>query len=183
MLKQITINLNFLYILFIGLTTCKQTTTNNGYLLSFTDTVTNKHGYKNQNGDIVVPAGKYLMCFTDTFRTYAVVAKPSSGFLAIDRKETVLYEVYPFDNGPDMPADGLFRILVNKKIGYADSATGKIMIQPQFDCAWPFENGVTKVSMNCQTQIEGEHCTWLSDNWYYINKAGKKVANPKKVNE
>jgi hypothetical protein len=63
------------------------------------------------------------------------------------------------------------------KIGYADAATGKIVIRPQFACAWPFEHGVAKVSLNCQTRSDGEHATWISDDWFYINKAGARV-NP-----
>jgi len=82
-----------------------------GNLVSFTDTITDESGYKNQNGDIVIPSGKYIGCFTDTFRTYAIVVKPNSGFVAIDWQEKILYEVFPFDNGPDEPSDGLFRIL------------------------------------------------------------------------
>jgi hypothetical protein len=43
-------------------------------LISFADTVTNESGYKDLAGDIVIPLGKYSICFTDTFRTYAIVA-------------------------------------------------------------------------------------------------------------
>lgn len=173
------------YVIFFlsGLVSCGPAIKNSDYLLSFTDTVTSKQGYKNQNGDIIITAGKYSYCFTDTFTIYAIVAKQGSGFLAIDRKENVLYEVFPFDNGPDMPADGLFRILVDKKIGYADLVTGKIIIQPKFDCAQPFENGVAMVSTNCKTQIEGGHSTWLSDAWYYVDKTGKKVDQPREPKE
>jgi hypothetical protein len=75
-------------------------------------------------------------------------------------------------------ADGLFRIIINNKIGYADSGTGKIVIKPQFACAWPFENGRAKVSANCKTQSYGEHSTWFSDKWFYIDKKGRKVKAP-----
>jgi hypothetical protein len=148
------------------------------YLISFNDTIKDQWGYKNQNGEIVIPSGKYLRCFTDTFKTYAIVVKPNSGFIAIDRQEKNLYEVFPFDNGPDEPSEGLFRIMLDKKIGYADSATGKVVIMPQFDCAWPFENGVAEVSTDCKTQPDGEHSIWVSDNWFYIDKTGKKVEKP-----
>ncbi|HWK06852.1 MAG TPA: WG repeat-containing protein [Puia sp.] len=147
-------------------------------LISFADTVTNESGYKDLAGDIVIPLGKYSFCFTDTFRTYAIVAVPQKGFVAIDRQEKILYEVFPFDNGPDYPSDGLFRIIIKNKIGYADASTGKIVINPQFACAWPFEHRVAKVSIDCKKQSAGEHYTWLSNSWYYINKAGKKVTPP-----
>ena len=92
-----------------------------------------------------------------------------------------MYEIYPFDNGPDNTSDGLFRILKNKKIGFADSTTGKIVIMPTFDCAWPFENGIAQVSTDCKSESDGEHSMWLSKKWYYIDKAGRKVAKPKQI--
>ena len=135
-------------------------------------------GYINEKGDTVIPAGKYLMCFTDTFRTYAIVAD-TSGIIGIDRQENILYQVYQYDNGPDYPAEGFFRIIDNDKIGYADLVTGKIIIAPQFKCASPFEDGVAEVSTDCKKIPIGEYFTWESDHWYYIDKKGNKVAPPK----
>jgi hypothetical protein len=170
-------------LLLIGLYTANnvsgQTTADKDVLISFVDTVKDEYGYKNLKGDTIIPLGKYSICFTDTFNTYAIVTIPHKGFVAIDRQENILYYVFPFDNGPDYVSDGLFRILIDGKIGYADSATGKIIIKPQFDCAWPFENGIAKVSTDCKTKSDGEHSTWLSDSWFYIDKTGKKVNPPK----
>jgi hypothetical protein len=87
--------------------------------------------------------------------------------------------VSPFDNGPDYASDGLFRITKNNKIGYADEVTGKVVIKPQFGCAFPFEKGVAKVGMNCTTYaFDEEHHTWTTDHWLYIDKKGKKVKEP-----
>ncbi len=156
---------------------------NKDYLISFTDTITNECGYKNSKGNIVIALGKYEKCLTDTLKTYAIVVKPTIGFVAIDRKGTILYEVFPFDNGPDNPFDGLFRIIENGKIGYADLITGKVVIKPQFDCAWPFENGLAEVSNDCTTQLDGEHSVWQSDQWYFIDKTGRRVGKPNTANE
>ena len=182
MTRQITSNILILWLLLGGLASCRPIVKNNGYLISFTDTITDESGYKNQNGDIAIPFGKYERCFTDTFKTYAIVVKPNGGFIAIDRQEKVLYGIFSFDNGPDYTSEGLFRILENNKIGYADSITGKVVIKPQFDCAWPFENGVAEVSTDCKAQPDGEHSIWVSDNWFYIDKTGKKVEKPKTTN-
>ena len=122
------INIIVLSLLFNSLTSCRPAIKKNNYLVCFTDTISDEYGYKNQNGDTVIPARKYLRCFTDTFKTYAIVVKPNSGFIAIDRKETVLYEVFSVDNGPDEPSEGLFRIIVDNKIGYADLKTGKLSL-------------------------------------------------------
>lgn len=183
MRRQQTANIIVLLFLFSGLTSCGQTIKHNDYVVLFADTIKDEYGYKTLTGDTIVPLGKYTICFTDTFRSYAIVSKPSYGFVAIDRQENVLYKVFPYDNGPDYTSDGLFRILENNKIGFADSTTGKIVIEPNFDCAFPFENGVAKVSIDCKTQSDGEHNTWLSDNWYYIDKTGKKVDKPKTIKE
>jgi hypothetical protein len=147
-------------------------------LILFRDTVTNEYGYKTLKGEIIIPSGKYLACFTDTFRTYAIVFTSRKLFIAIDRHEQELYGIFRFDNGPDYTSEGLFRIVVGRKMGYADSATGKIVIKPQFACAWPFEQGVAKVSNDCRRQRHGEHSVWLSNSWYYIDKKGRRVKPP-----
>ena len=167
-----------LLLFLIAVTSCQHAVKENDYLISFNDTVKDGCGYKNRKGDIVIPIGKYERCFTDTFKSYAIVALPKIGIVAIDRHQNVLYAVFPFDNGPDNASEGLFRIMANKKIGYADVATGAVVIQPQFDCAFTFENGSAKVSADCKTQSNGEHQTWLSDHWYYIDKKGQKTDKP-----
>lgn len=93
-------------------------------------------------------------------------------WVVVDEQKTVLYDVFPFDNGPDTPSDGLYRIVKDGKIGYADAATNAIVIAPQYDCAYPFENGKAKVSTNCQTTKDGDHSVWTSDAWLLIDKKG-----------
>jgi hypothetical protein len=127
--------------------------------VSYIDSVNDGYGYKNLYGDIIIPAGKYSFCFTDTFRTYAIVSLPPKGFVAIDRKENILYNVFPFDNGPDYVEDGFFRIVKDGKIGYADAETGKIVIQAQFACAWPFEKGLMEFHSWCTMNLIVTHHT------------------------
>ena len=94
-------------------------------------------------------------------------------WVIMDSKKTTLYEVFIYDNGPDYASEGLIRVVKNGKIGYADAKTFAIVITPQFDCAFPFENGKAKVSNKCKTIKEGEHSTWTSDEWQYVDKKGK----------
>ena len=149
------------------------------YLLPFIDKTKNKCGYINQNGDTVIRADNYRFCFTDTFKTYAIVLDSNSHFVGIDRRQNILYTVFPFDNGPDYAVDGLFRIIINNKIGYADDLSGKVIIKPQFDCADPFENGIAGVGMDCTKYFnDPEHWTWTSKNWFYIDKKGRKIKPP-----
>ncbi len=162
-------------LLTIPLTSYEQTNKESNILISFVDTTKDLYGYKNLKGDTIIPLGKYSICYTDPFRTYAIVLIPHKGFVGIDRQENILYEVFTFDNGPDETSDGLFRIITNNKIGYVNSSSGKIAISPKYACAWPFENGIAKVSFDSQIRTDGEHKIWLSHSWYYINKTGKKV--------
>jgi len=165
----------FIVILVISLKTVGQPQRDKGVLILVFDSATGTYGYRNEAGKIVIPLGKYSVCYTDTFRNYAIVLKSGKGFVGIDRQDRVLYSVFIFDNGPDESSDGLFRIRAAGKIGYADTATGEIVIRPQFACAWPFEKGIAKVALECQTRSDGEHSTWISDHWFFINKDGIRV--------
>jgi hypothetical protein len=167
--------IGLLLFIILGQIAFGQTSNSKDYLVRLADSIKDEYGYKNLNGDTIIPLGKYGICFTDTFKTYAFVLKPYVGVVAIDRQEKVLYHPFPYDNGPDNASDGLFRIIKNSKIGYADALTGKVIIKTQFDCAWPFINGIAKVSKDCTERSDGEHKTWITDNWYYINKSGKRV--------
>ena len=132
-------------------------------------------GYLNSKGDTIVPIGKYFYCYTDTIRNFGMVIEKGTGkILGIDQKATELFEVFRFDNGPDYVKSGLFRIIKNGKIGYANP-NGKIIIEPRFDCAFPFIGDFAKVSDNCETEKVGEHSMWKSDYWYKITKEGKRA--------
>jgi hypothetical protein len=163
--------MKYLTIILLVLTGCRNS---NNYYVKITDSKTNKQGYVNAKGDTVIALGNYAECFTDTFRNYAIVSKCGEGFIGIDRSERVLFHVYPFDNGPDYPSDGLFRIIENGKIGYAD-LQGNIVIKPQFGCAFPFESGHAKAALTCSTQMDGEYSVWNSDHWFYIGKFGARL--------
>lgn len=82
------------------------------------------------------------------------------------------YSIYQFDNGDDYFCEGLQRI-VNKdgKIGFADSL-GNVAIEPRFAFAFPFEDGYAKVTDEGKSEPVGEHRTWVSDSWYYIDHGG-----------
>ncbi len=94
-------------------------------------------------------------------------------WVIMDSKKTVLYDVFIYDNGPDYAAEGLIRVVKNGKIGYADAKTFVLVIEPQFDCAFPFENGKAKVSNQCKSVKVGEYSEWQSDNWKFVDKKGK----------
>lgn len=135
------------------------------------DQVGVESGYMNLKGDTIIPFGKYYYCYTDTLKNFAIVLKNKGQLIGIDRNGNELFEVFWFDNGPDNITEGLFRIKKNGKIGYSDT-NGKIVIEPQFDCAFPFENGKAKVSNDCKTISDTEHSKWISEKWKYIGRNG-----------
>lgn len=138
------------------------------------DEKTSMYVYFDQHGNKIL--GDYYAAYTDTITDFGIVADP--GFVLIDRNGKHIYKIFSFDNGPDYTSEGLYRITENGKIGYVDSLTSKIKIRPQFDCAFPFENGKAKVSFKCKrvSAFPGdEHSTWESEEWFYINKDGKLV--------
>ena len=132
-------------------------------------------GYLNSNGDTIIPIEKYYYCYTDTIRNFGIVIENKTGkLLGIDQNGTELYEVFKYDSGPDYLESGLFRIIKNGKIGYANS-NGKIIIEPRFDCAYPFNGDYALVSDNCEMIKEGENFIWKSEKWYQITTDGKRV--------
>jgi hypothetical protein len=129
-------------------------------------------GYINPQGDTVVAVGKYGLCWTDTIRTFGIVFDQE--FIAIDAYGRLLYEVYPYDNGPDWPEEGLFRILRNGKIGYADEE-GFIRIEPRFACAEQFSGGRARVALDCELIPDGEYTRMESEEWFFIDREGEVV--------
>jgi hypothetical protein len=100
-------------------------------------------------------------------------------WVIMDSREKVLYDVFIYDNGPDYSSDGLIRVVKNGKIGYANAKTYAIVINPMFDCAYPFEDGKAKVSTKCRTVKDGEYSIWESEKWQYVDKKGKFVKKKK----
>ena len=171
--------MKYLILFLIAFTACTdaiQTPTNSSSdepWILVEDENTGLASYQTKDGKITIPADTYAKCLTDTFQNYAIVmTKNDYKWVVINRSQKIQYEVFSFDNGPDYPSDGLFRILKNSKIGYASATDYSIVISPQFDCAFPFENGKAKVSKNCKTIKDGEHQTWESDDWKFVDKKG-----------
>lgn len=167
---KIILPIVFLYNLFLF-------SENNGYLyLKYVENI-NSYGYVDYNGNLVIPFGKYAMCFTDTLKTYAIVYKENEGLVAIDKEENILFHVYEIDNGPDYPSEGYFRIVKNNLVGFAHES-GKILVEPQFDSALPFSGGYAAVCRGCMTVPDGEYKRRINGKWGFINREGAIVIQP-----
>lgn len=151
-------------------TGCAQSDTN----LYLKENNENEQGYVNSKGEIIIPYGKYSRCFTDTIKYFGIVADNEKGLIGIDKKGKFLFEVFKYDNGPDYISEGMFRFLKDGKIGYANEK-GEIVIEAKYNCAWPFDNGKAKVSLECFDVKMEEHTIWESDAWFYIDKKGNVV--------
>ncbi len=100
-----------------------------------------------------------------------------TGFVASDVGGRPLFVVYPFDNGPDPPAEGLFRIVGDGRIGYADTL-GRVVVPPRFGGAEPFREGRAAVCPRCREVREDEHRRWSGGRWGFIDRAGRMVIPP-----
>jgi hypothetical protein len=132
--------------------------------------------YVSVAGDTVIPFGRYALCATERFDQVALVLPPGGQWVGIDRQERVLFRPFIFDNGPDYPAEGVLRV-VNAAglIGYADTATGRVVLPPQYEAAFPFEHGRARVGRRCRVVADGEHSRWDCAAWQSIDHQGRPV--------
>lgn len=138
------------------------------------DEVTELPFYKNVDGDTVIPVGVYINAITDKFIDFMVVVDSNAQAFAIDRNLDTMYQVYWYDNGPDYIEDGLFRMVENGKIGYAN-AKGEIVLRPMYACAGPFQNGFAQVAYECERYPEGEFTAEKSNEWFLIDHEGNET--------
>lgn len=133
-------------------------------------------GFVDSNNNIVIPVGKYQYIYTSEFDKIAFVSiKGKSGVFAIDRSENILFQVFIIDNGPDQVSNGLFRIVENGKIGFANMQ-GQIIIQPIYLFAFPFQkNGFAIFNEGATLVKEGEYHRYVGGKWGAINLKGEVV--------
>jgi WG containing repeat len=171
-------NLTFLLIITLFLAiSCNESNSQDNYLVKISeedDEIGETFGYANLDGEVIIALDKYYYCYTDTFVNYAIVMDYEYKCIAIDRDENVLYDVFMFDNGPDYIEEGLFRIVKDGKMGFANE-DGEIVIKPEYDFAFPFEDGEAKVTFEAELIEEFEMTRVESDSWFFIDKEGNKI--------
>lgn len=134
--------------------------------------------YVNEQGDTVVPYGRYNYCVSDSIAPVGfVLEKGVNGITCINTEGQVMCYAFVVDNlTPDYLSEGYFRI-VNEEglIGFADSL-GNIVVPPQFKFAYPFDKGKAKVTYTgSKSDPNDEHWEWVSDDWFYIDYQGRAV--------
>lgn len=116
--------------------------------------------------------------YPDSSKIRSVEYADGHGFLALDEEGKTLFAIFPFDNGPDGPSEGLFRITEDGKLGYADEM-GNVVVEPQFDAALPFSGGLAAVCSGCIETAVGEHGIWEGGKWGFIDRSGRTVIPPR----
>ncbi|MBS3919443.1 MAG: WG repeat-containing protein [Deltaproteobacteria bacterium] len=79
-----------------------------------------------------------------------------------------------FDGGADYFEEGLARTISSGKFGYMDEKLA-VVIKPEYDFAFPFENGVAVVCNGCRPVSEGEHHLLTGGKWGAIDRSGAVV--------
>lgn len=137
-------------------------------------------GFADANGNIIIPAGKYADIFTTEFDKIAFVAiKGKKGVYAIDKKEKVLFQVCNYEFFPDKVSNGLFRIIENGKIGFANM-DGQIIIKPQFNFIFPFQKNDFAIfcEKGAWIKVHEEYTKFSGGKWGAIDKNGKIIIPP-----
>ena len=113
--------------------------------------------FVDRQNKIMIPPKKYKMIFTENFNNFAIVVNLESKVVAINKNEELLYEVFVYDNGADYINDGLFRIVKNGKIGFANEE-GEIVINPTYDFADFFVKGYSIVNLGGRNPAHCARC-------------------------
>lgn len=134
--------------------------------------------YSNAKGDTVIDR-VFPLVYTDTITRIGFVADSIGQIKCFNHKGKYLFDVFKYDNGPDYPSEGLFRI-VDKEgpIGFADTM-GNLIIPPKYRFAYPFKSGETKVTDKGTLLVDSQdidrHEYWQSGKykWYFISHKKK----------
>lgn len=165
----------FIHLLFVFILAISCQSQQIGNLTAFEDE-NGLYGYKNAKGEVVIPA-QYLVVFDEEFTNKIAFVASEKDIVAIDKQGNYVLTPFIFDNGPDYPSEGVFRIVENKKMGFAD-LNGNIIIPPTFDFVRPFADGRAAFNKGGQMQQDGEYQMLKGGTWGFIDKKGKIVIPP-----
>ena len=131
-----------------------------------------KHGLENTAGGDALVSKKVAADASYDENGLAYLFSPAGVFYftrsGLARKTLI------FDNGPDDFSNGLARTERNGKIGFFDKKLS-IVIKPQYDFAYSFENDLALICMGCIRKKEGEHSRIVGGKWGAINSKGEII--------
>jgi hypothetical protein len=127
---------------------------------AFEDPATNKFGFKDGRGQIVIPA-RFHHVYEFGPGGVAAAVDGTSPFVFLAPDGRVIARAYPYDNGPDYFQEGHARIIdARRKVGFL-SETGVIVIPPRFDEAESFCHGRADVREGVE--------------WFVIDPRGRRI--------
>jgi hypothetical protein len=127
-------------------------------------------GFRDARGRVVI-RGSYRFAyeFSEEGITSAIDAGGSPIF--VDTNGRVLARALLFDNGPDYFQYGYARIQKDGKVGFLDRY-GRVAIEPRWDGAYSFCDGLAPVCVGCARGQGDEHDSWLGGKWGFIDVRG-----------
>lgn len=135
------------------------------------------YGFKNSAHEIILPA-RYSVVFDKVFNGDFAYVIDERGIIAIDRKDSVLFKPYVFDNGPDEFHEGLARFQESGKIGFVNE-DGEKVIAAQYEYVGWFEDGLAEFNIGGEllpvSPGDQEHIAWHGGKWGFINHKGEIV--------
>jgi hypothetical protein len=147
-------------------------------LHAFCDTIASvaQIGFKSHRGKIIIPA-TYKKTSSDRLCSFVLVSTYSGKTFAIDKAGTILWEPFWYDRKPDAEKEGLFRVISNDLVGFANKS-GKMVIHPSFVSASYFSEGLAAVNVGGKVTRNGEYDVVEGGLWGYINRIGQLVIAP-----
>lgn len=152
---------------------CSRRQPDNSILIPFESG--NSWGYKNSRGQVVIEP-RFALANEFSTEGIAAVVEGSEWFY-IDRSGKKLLRPLVVDNGPDYFSEGLARFRQDGRIGFFD-VRGRIAIEPRFDFALPFSDGMAAFCEGCREEREGEHLKVAGGKWGFIDRSGRMVIQP-----
>ena len=105
------------------------------------------------------------------FKDKELIAVPIDGKFYYIHKSGKKMLTLTYDNGPDEFSDGLARTRINGKIGFFNRNL-EIILNPVYDFAFPFHNGIAEICIGCKEKQDGEHSMLDGGEWKKIDRNG-----------
>jgi hypothetical protein len=105
-------------------------------------------GYRDGFGNVIIEP-RFKVAYEFSLEGLAAAVDPVAGPVFVDVNGRVVARAYPVEGGPDHFQEGRARIIADGLIGFIDRE-GTVVVEPRFDRAAAFCNGVSEVCVGCQ---------------------------------